>query len=806
MTSIAAYAQVSGTVVDLNGKPIADTWVFANGTTAATMTGEAGVFELRGIPVGFAELVVYKPGYVLSKSRMRIRSGVISTIKLKIDKERKKKKGTEPTGLPQTIVNEALGMTQYIIGNTSFYTVEESTDASVNIGRANEMRRHFEGTSRNWLLSLLNNKTDNRFTIENGTVNASEPSAKSEYTRFDIKGPLKVIYHADDSKLHESIITPKGSVEINNRGILLDPNALEITGAMAATGSYSPLPLDYEPPTGNIDSLYRHSVLKMYEKVYVQTDKPYYYSGEKIWFKAFVNYYYQPWKDTLSKVLYVELIGDEKEIVAEQSLEIIKGHARGSIHLPRSLPVGTYFIRAYTNLQRNFGDENLFIRPIQLLGLMSKPVADAKRQSNESAKYQVTLKADKERYRTRDKIQLSINVVDQNGQPLVSDLALSVVDAAQVMDVPQSIDIKQSLSFDPSSLPREGNLLYPKDEGVNIDAVIMANGRPVKDQLSITPIGKIAASFAESDENGAFTLTNLQFYDTTTLLVRPLTEVVTKGNVEVVKRQPADIFLPAFESIKTVDANSVQRILNMYEASDSVTMLSDVVVRARREVVQVPQYSSDSPYGSPDVRLEEKDINQGYSNLLYALQGRIAGLIVRQTETGEWVVYTKRSEYSSSFGGQHEVLLMIDNVAVGGSAALTLSQINPQTVKAIEVTKRINVLYGGAGAYGVVNVITKTGSTIFGGGPNKSIPIHVTGFQSPEIFYGPNYSVLNDANLDSRSLLHWDSNLSTNGSNEGVQVSFYASDLAGDYRVTIEGVTANGEPVRGTYIIKCDER
>ena len=110
------------------------------------------------------------------------------------------------------------------------------------------------------------------------------------------------------------------------------------------------------------------------EKVYLQFDNTSYYSGETIWFKAFVVS-----ASTLgraeSKILYVDLLSPEGVVLKQQKLMIVAGQADGSLPLldgsteqARELrgvlgyPSGFYEVRAYTNFMQNFGDDIIFSR------------------------------------------------------------------------------------------------------------------------------------------------------------------------------------------------------------------------------------------------------------------------------------------------------------------------------------------------------------------------------------------------------------------------------------------------------------
>lgn len=97
------------------------------------------------------------------------------------------------------------------------------------------------------------------------------------------------------------------------------------------------------------------------EKVYLHLDKPYYASGDQIWFKSYLesSSFHEP--SDASKTLYVELFNSENRIIDSLILYIDKGTAHGNIDLDRNLTSGKYLLRAYTNWMKNF-NESFFFR------------------------------------------------------------------------------------------------------------------------------------------------------------------------------------------------------------------------------------------------------------------------------------------------------------------------------------------------------------------------------------------------------------------------------------------------------------
>lgn len=119
-----------------------------------------------------------------------------------------------------------------------------------------------------------------------------------------------------------------------------------------------------QAPVANINSLV--SKITTYntnmpgEKVFLQFDKPYYSTGDTIWFKGYLMspaITYSP----LSSRLYIELLNDSSAVMKRFVFPVGFGLTWGAIPLDKSLVHdGTYTIRAYTNWMRNFGDDYFF--------------------------------------------------------------------------------------------------------------------------------------------------------------------------------------------------------------------------------------------------------------------------------------------------------------------------------------------------------------------------------------------------------------------------------------------------------------
>lgn len=91
------------------------------------------------------------------------------------------------------------------------------------------------------------------------------------------------------------------------------------------------------------------------EKVFLQTDKEAYVSGETVWMKAWCAVDEAP--SYLSRVLYVDLVNKDGRVVLKKMYLLDSVSSAGAdFDLPASMPSGTYSLNAYTLWMLNFPD------------------------------------------------------------------------------------------------------------------------------------------------------------------------------------------------------------------------------------------------------------------------------------------------------------------------------------------------------------------------------------------------------------------------------------------------------------------
>jgi len=101
------------------------------------------------------------------------------------------------------------------------------------------------------------------------------------------------------------------------------------------------------------DQIIKETIPQFIEKVYLHTDRTYYYPGDNIWFKAYLIDAFDRMLSTHSENLHVELISPSQEILSSRIIRLEGGLGNGDFKLSGNLNAGKYRIRAYTNYMRN---------------------------------------------------------------------------------------------------------------------------------------------------------------------------------------------------------------------------------------------------------------------------------------------------------------------------------------------------------------------------------------------------------------------------------------------------------------------
>jgi hypothetical protein len=158
------------------------------------------------------------------------------------------------------------------------------------------------------------------------------------------------------------------------------------------------------------------------EKLYLQTDKPYYTVSDTLHFKGYVldADYLTP--SARSGLLYVDLLDKTNTAVKRMMFPVVMGLSWGDVALNEDdVPEGSYKLKAYTNWMLNFGEDYIFNKDIYI-----SPA------NNEATLINAGFKLDKQT--GQDKIFANLQFISVDKQPQrLRDLQLKVKDGRRTL-------------------------------------------------------------------------------------------------------------------------------------------------------------------------------------------------------------------------------------------------------------------------------------------------------------------------------------------------------------------------------------
>lgn len=661
------------------------------------------------------------------------------------------------------------------------------------------------------------NKTLVKFSYDENT----ERSDHGELA-IKLKGRLEVHHVLDlaSKKVYKDVIYPvswiestSGIIKLDSLGNILNPSDLLVSGHLDQFRVASLLPANYRPDEIIQQSAWRNLPIEKFnrlqEKVFLHTNKGYYYPGDIVWFKGYMKYSNPQLQDSLSRVLYVELINHEKIIVTQEQFRIDSGRIQGQIILNDELLPGKYYMRAYTRWMMNYPSEDLFLRPLPILEFNEILHPKSKETSQVNSGITVQGIPGKENYAPREKIEITVKV-SEHGLPVAADFSVAIIDSELVDPGFMGPTIYESLK--PHGIKSNFTSLkvtHPIEYGISLSGTFKSEKKKkTASALVIMRGDKKEIAQVTTTDRGNFFLSGFNYYDTAVFSIRPLD---AKGKINLQQKPIPTLARINFNDDYQIEkVNSYYRLNSDFIVEDKARLLAEVLIKDTP--IDRERTKMGVTYGKPDYVLTGEQLRSGVigPNLTEALAGKIPGLSVTTSYDYNGVKHYNlriRGGYSSfGYTGTIEPMVLVDGVPFASrfddqnTVGDFLVGLSPEIVDHIEVITRANPLFGVNGTNGVIIIYTKKGAEI----PNRQNVKSTNSFETQTFkvkgytrhleFKSPDYAMNDTAKEgDFRSTIYWNPNSKTDSSGK-FNFSFYASDNTTTYKIKVIGITQDGLP------------
>lgn len=586
-----------------------------------------------------------------------------------------------------------------------------------------------------------------------------------------------------------------GQVRVRENGSILNPEDLVFSGDMDRKRISNLLPLDYNAEKALLLQDLSKTAKNYQEKVYLHTDKPYYYAGDSLFFKGYLAYGNPYVRDGLSKLLHVELISEERDILLAKKYPIRDGIVVGDLQLPDSLDGERYYLRAYTNWMRNYGPNQYFMQALPVLNPYKRIVAAE--GISQWINQGVQLQSDKINFGPREEVNVTLQLSDPKGRPAPATLSVSVWDAEQLVPIRRETDIQKSLELSeiPETLSTD-RFSYPIQSRISVTGKVTdAKGNGVGAEVTAFVNEFQGMIDLTSNANGDFAIEEMEFYGSMRLGLVAADKKGRPLNIQLQEPLKAPVVLPQVPYFPKVTTLATPAKIPDPEVANS---------KAKEEKIR-----PKAIYGNPDFIIEGEKLTKTGSttDLVNSLVGNIPGAQVTLVGgTGQQTIRL-RGGATSAFGSMEPIVMVDGVVLVGGgmsTAADNIRTINPFDIDRVEVVSRMVPMLGDQGKNGVIAIYLKDKLAENGESLLKSqgiVSYTLEGFQVPSEFvsrtYGPGDSVLGK---DDRQTLYWNPYLVTNEKGE-LSLSFFSNDLGGAVVIEIRGLTVEGNPIQGTFML-----
>lgn len=528
----------------------------------------------------------------------------------------------------------------------------------------------------------------------------------------------------------------------------------------------------------------------LYERLYLQTDKDMYLSGELVWLKLLASTTEgQPLN--FSKIGYVELL-DTNVSQAQLKVELSDGVGNASLVIPTALPTGYYRLVAYTRYMRNETPIPLFEK---IIGVINPLVQEEPKtlSSVVSTNIQLAYKAQNtisvsnhNSYYTRKLVELKLDQLPKN----IHSLSVSV-SATDFKTIFPSGNISQwQQKIQNQQLPPLLDKYLAEYEGHIILGKLIdeSTGQKTSYDESIMPYisfpGENINLFAgKASKDG-----NVQFF---TKKINGSKEVVSSLSGNNADKYRVDIESPFIldhtkEQLPSLQLEDYQD--KLLRRSMSVQVLYSYMNDSLNRSEPTESLFKHSPY-----KLYVMDEYTKFATMQEVITEFVTFVRFRNLY-GRRYLSTFREDIGYSSGN---TLVLLDGIPIFDHEIIF--NYSPLNLAKIE-TYFDRYVYGGKWYDGIIHFITR----------NKNYPdlkpdpstrfFSYDGTQRRRIFYSPVYATESDRNSrlpDFRHTLYWNPDVKT-GNQSSVSVPFYTSDLKGEYKVVVEGLTEDGKPVYAT--------
>ncbi|MCK8523015.1 hypothetical protein M0D21_15665 [Aquimarina sp. D1M17] len=543
------------------------------------------------------------------------------------------------------------------------------------------------------------------------------------------------------------------------------------------------------------------------EKIFIHYTSTLAFAGEYLHYKIYCINEENGKLSSISKIAYIRLINEKGESIIKHKIVLRDGTGEGDVFIPVSIPSGSYKIIGYTQWMLNVSESYFFAGDVSILnpyqGNQQKILPDAieadslntKTESEESRIVEssvnnlVSISLTTKEFNKRSMVGIKVkNETSALGDYSISVRKVNEITSSPLLNTTNFVNTYRQQSTTSKKFSRK-SVFLPEMRGELVYGKILSNN-------SSLPVSNIDVGFSipesphgiyvvSTDDEGSFVFSLDNNFEK------------RKGTVQILDKNKEQYQLQ-LEDMPEVNTKN----LDMYKFAITPEVKKEIVKRSIYNQIEhsfynlkpdtLKQIKKTLPFYGKFFEKYDLDDYTRFSTIRETIVEIIDRVRTRKTKDKK-EVFAIQGDYAEKKDDKLLPLLLVDNTIVQEHEDI----INYDARKVKSIGFITNVYYLGTKRYdGVIYVETLNND--FHEGYEKSYikPITLEQPKERKSYYKQNYLIENDYDRipDYRYQLLWQPKITLEAKEEQ-QIDFFTSDATGEFEISLEGFTSDGEPI-----------
>lgn len=526
------------------------------------------------------------------------------------------------------------------------------------------------------------------------------------------------------------------------------------------------------------------------ESILLKTNTTVLLTGETLYYQLYCLSKNKTLSD-VSEVAYIEIINSGKESVFKNKISLKNGLGSGDCFIPTTLPTGNYKIIAYTSWMLNNTQSNFFemditiINPFQEnINMTIENVVTKDIYTNETTN-NIVLGINKEKYSKREKASIIIPKTLESGNYFLS---IRKIDSLGTLSNTKTDHIDLRLKQDLTTLPEtRGEIITG-----HISSKIANSDLAYKVVTLSIPGKNFIFKTTKTDQNGQFIFIIDKQTNVSDSYFQ-LSESERENYLIVIDKEPSpDLSNLVFSDKTTISSKNLKAI----QERSLATQIENVYFSQKKD--SIIESNDTAVFFQPNEKkynLDDFDRFRTFKETIIEIVTELSFRDYKQVPS----LYLSDIRYNAIQSAE-PCLVLVDGLQIQDMNALY--NYNAYQIQSISVVAS-PYYYGPKLFNGIVSITTKNNDFASIYSDKNLLKTTILRPEAAKSYYEPKYeSNASNRIPDYRYQLLWKPNIRLQ--NAEMTIPFYISDISGNFKITLEGLTDKGDLIHLDKVFKVE--